>query len=59
MSDFDAANVEYERERNEPRPEAVPTAAKSKLGCLSVIGYFIGGLVLFRLIVEIAGLLFR
>lgn len=45
MSDFDVANVEYERER---MPEK-----KSGRGCLSVLAAVMVGVILWNLILEI------
>lgn len=53
MSDFDTANVEYEREREKWNldPTDAPTSAKK----LSISGIFVRlviGLILFRLAIE-------
>ncbi len=59
MSDFDVANVEYERERSEPtNPNFVEMPTK-KLGCLSVFLWTIIGLIAFRLIGELAEIFFN
>lgn len=61
---FDESNsiVEYELEREkwnlETKPETVPTAAKSKLGCLSIFVYFILGILVFRIFGELLNFLF-
>lgn len=52
MSDFDVANVEYERERE-------PEKKRSGRGCLSVLVAFVVGVIVWNILLEIVHIFSR